>query len=373
MFPNFVTRIFWLLFILVSLNTGLTSAASLAAYNVDPTSVSISGFSSGGFMATQLGIAYSSVFRVGFGAFAGGPFDCARNQSNRTCMFNNIPSIKTASDNIKLWSGKQIDDIANLKNRRVYMQVGELDRTTGPNVLSKLRDQLSNFLDEKLLTHIVTAGSEHTMPTDFDSDGNNDCVVSGPPYISNCGYDGAGEVLDWLYGNEFMRPRNTGMLRGDVLHFDQIGEFGAGASASGMGERGFLYVPGNCKDGSTVCKLHVVLHGCYGSYDSIGEKFVRDTGYNQWADTNNIIVLYPQAAVDNSLHTIWDGGVHSNPLGCWDWIGLYGDDTDQKGGAQLEAVANQVKRIISGFSEESDRAAATTISGTAPGHIHWEL
>ena len=31
-------------------------------------------------MAAQLGIAYSDVFKVGFGVFAGGPFDCARNQ-----------------------------------------------------------------------------------------------------------------------------------------------------------------------------------------------------------------------------------------------------------------------------------------------------
>lgn len=69
-----------LLSILVFLSLKLTSAASLGTYNVDPDSVSISGFSSGGFMAAQLGIAYSDVFKVGFGVFAGGPFDCARNQ-----------------------------------------------------------------------------------------------------------------------------------------------------------------------------------------------------------------------------------------------------------------------------------------------------
>jgi poly(3-hydroxybutyrate) depolymerase len=53
----------------------------LGVYNVDPRSVSISGFSSGGFMTVQLGVAYSDVFNVGFGVFAGGPYDCARNQN----------------------------------------------------------------------------------------------------------------------------------------------------------------------------------------------------------------------------------------------------------------------------------------------------
>ncbi len=55
-------------------------AATLSGYNADPNSVSVSGLSSGGFMAAQLGVAYSDTFKAGFGVFAGGPFDCARNQ-----------------------------------------------------------------------------------------------------------------------------------------------------------------------------------------------------------------------------------------------------------------------------------------------------
>ena len=57
-----------------------TCADPLASYNVDPSLVSVSGLSSGGFMAGQLGVAYSGTFQSGFGVFAAGPFDCARNQ-----------------------------------------------------------------------------------------------------------------------------------------------------------------------------------------------------------------------------------------------------------------------------------------------------
>lgn len=57
------------------------SAAALGAYNVAHNTVSVSGLSSGGFMSVQLGVAYSDTFNVGFGVFAGGPYDCARAQS----------------------------------------------------------------------------------------------------------------------------------------------------------------------------------------------------------------------------------------------------------------------------------------------------
>lgn len=61
----------------------LTAASQdiLGSYNIDPESISVSGFSSGGYMAAQLGIAYSDLFKVGFGVFAGGPYDCARDQN----------------------------------------------------------------------------------------------------------------------------------------------------------------------------------------------------------------------------------------------------------------------------------------------------
>jgi poly(3-hydroxybutyrate) depolymerase len=67
-------------FLLAAL-TSSASAVALQGYNADPNSVSVSGLSAGGFMAAQLGVAYSDTFKVGFGVFAGGPFDCARNQA----------------------------------------------------------------------------------------------------------------------------------------------------------------------------------------------------------------------------------------------------------------------------------------------------
>src|SRR5689334_18626642 len=94
----------WLLLFLILASTSARAANPLGAYDVDPASVSVSGLSSGGFMAVQLGVAYSGTFQSGFGVFAGGPFDCARNQSYTACMFNQTPAIATPIANMKSWS-----------------------------------------------------------------------------------------------------------------------------------------------------------------------------------------------------------------------------------------------------------------------------
>lgn len=70
--------------------TAAATVSTLNAHNVDPSSISVSGFSSGGFMAVQLGVAYSSLFKAGFGAFAGGPYDCGRDQQVSPLGLSNI-------------------------------------------------------------------------------------------------------------------------------------------------------------------------------------------------------------------------------------------------------------------------------------------
>jgi poly(3-hydroxybutyrate) depolymerase len=70
------------LVVLLAQSTMTSAQEPLGVFNIEPSSISVSGFSSGGFMAAQLGIAYSSLFQSGFGVFAGGPYDCARDQDN---------------------------------------------------------------------------------------------------------------------------------------------------------------------------------------------------------------------------------------------------------------------------------------------------
>ena len=53
------------------------AAGTLRAYNVDVHDTSVSGLSSGAYMAVQLDVAFSSTIK-GAGIIAGGPYYCAQ-------------------------------------------------------------------------------------------------------------------------------------------------------------------------------------------------------------------------------------------------------------------------------------------------------
>ena len=192
-------------------------------------------------------------------------------------MYNDVPSITQPTANMESWSGDQIDSVSNLDSRKIYMQVGSIDTTVGPNVMHQLDNQLSNFYNSANVTFVTTPGAAHTFPTDLNTPGDNLCSESYSPYISDCGYDGAGGVLQWMYGT--LQPRNEGQLSGSVVSFTQSGSYGA----PGMDSTGYLYVPAACQTGSTVCKLHVAMHGCLQSHSLVGLAFVDYAGYNLWA------------------------------------------------------------------------------------------
>jgi len=307
------------------------SAPILGSYNVDPTRISISGFSAGGFFAVQMGVAYSSVF-TGVGIFAGGPYDCARQAFVFGCVTNAVPDIAGSIANMKSWSGNRIDSVANIARQRVYILTGKNDNTVGPNVtrqVKRLYVDVGRFVGEERVKYVELAGANHTFPTDFNRAGDSPCDFLILPYIANCQFDGAGDALQWIYGK--LNPPNTGTLGGTLLEFDQTPFMGRG-----MDDTGWLYVPASCAAGRR-CALHVALHGCQQTYAMIGGYFLNNTGYNRWADTNDLMVLYPQTVASPS-----------NPLGCWDWMGLYGADFDQRSGTQMKALMAMIRHIARG-------------------------
>ncbi|MCP4379638.1 MAG: hypothetical protein GY794_26155, partial [bacterium] len=85
---------------------------------------------------------------------------------------------------------------------------------------------------------------------------------------------------------------------------------------------------------------HVAFHGCEQNAEEIGDAFYRHAGYNEWADANRIIVLYPQ--------TVATIGQPFNPKGCWDWWGYNGPEYAAKGGAQIAAVHAMLRRLAEG-------------------------
>ena len=74
----------------------------------------------------------------------------------------------------------------------------------------------------------------------------------------------------------------------------------------------------------------------------VGNKFYGNAGYNNWADSNNILVLYPQVNISGfPPHPMSP----SNLGGCWDWLGYTGPDYATKAGPQMKAIMAMVNRL----------------------------
>jgi poly(3-hydroxybutyrate) depolymerase/chitodextrinase len=316
------------------------AAITLPAYNVDVSQTSVSGLSSGGFMAAQLHVAFSSTFKAGAGIVAGGPYYCAQGSvmtATGPCMAASSyskPATSTLISTTNSWASQGlIDPTSNLTNSRVYLYSGTIDSTVKQLVMNEANTYYKSYVNNANIFYKNSLASEHAMVTDYFGSG---CSVKASPYINNCGFDLAGEMLKWIYGS--LNPKNTGTLGGSFVEFNQS-DFIASPTTHGMANTGWLYVPASCGS-NQACKLHVALHGCQQDPTKIQDKFYKNTGYNKWADSNNIIVMYPQTAPSSS----------GNPNGCWDWWGYDDPNYAKKSGRQMAAIKGMVTKVSSGFN-----------------------
>lgn len=282
--------------------------------NLEETTVS--GLSSGGFMAVQLHFAFSKYIK-GAGILAAGPYYCAEGDSklaNGACMKQPdqieinylISKAKEYSDS------KYIDDLSNISGSKVFLYSGTLDSVVLPGVVKKT-EEFYNKLGSKVVTDF-DVDSQHCYPT---KDHGNKCNELKSPYICDCNIDMSFKILNYLYKD--LKPgiaANEKSLRSfkQSLYFDKEVNFG-------LSENGYVYIPESCKKRDVSCPVHVSIHGCNQGFEVIGDSWIKELGYNEIAEANNLIILYPQVS-RTSENPI-------NPYGCWDWWG-YSDPVDSK-------------------------------------------
>jgi poly(3-hydroxybutyrate) depolymerase len=330
-------------------------AVRLPMLNVNLNETSASGLSSGGYMAVQFHVAHSALVK-GIGVIAGGPYFCAKDDQNiatSVCSCTGFMGcqpdqathlvaelIQKTNQNAQQGA---IDATSNLSNSRIWMFGGSVDSVVPRPVMNALETYYKNYVPPASISFKKDIAAEHAMPTDFFG---NACNFRGDPFINNCQFDAAGELLKWIYGS--LNAKNAGTLSGKFIEFDQS-EFLADPTSHGMWRTGWIYVPASCQQG-VQCRVHVVFHGCrqypgspyaQGPQGRIGDTYVKNTGYNRWADTNNIVVLYPQANAMN----IGTRLPRTNPNGCWDWWGYDDGAYATKAGRQLAAVKKMVDRL----------------------------
>jgi poly(3-hydroxybutyrate) depolymerase len=328
---------------------GMAHGVPLQGYNVERDSATVSGISSGGAMAVQAHVAYSATFR-GAAIFAGAAYNCAEGSVANAltrCMNaitpGRVPVVSLAATTREWARQGLIDDPANLARSKVYLFSGTLDAVVRQPGMNAARDYYAQFVPPANIVYNNRTPAGHGW---IAPQGPNPCAATQRPYVNDCGIDPEQTFLTMLYGS--LRPRAVGALSGKFLPVDQT-EFldDRNPAAHSVDANAWLYVPASCAQGQR-CRVHVAFHGCNQGFSQIGDQFFRRSGLNEWADTNDILVLYPQA-----VPTLTTSDV--NGKGCWDWWGYDDARHAQRNGPQLGMVKRMVDRMMSGYRGAAGR------------------
>lgn len=350
--PAIVRRLvlgFWAVALVLAAGCTEEKVAELPPLAADIAATSVSGISSGAYMAGQFQIAHSKVV-VGAAIIAGGPYGCAESvfadimpgpgaaflnmqKAINGCMLNTlapwgVPDVESLATKTRRLADKgRIDPLADLMDDRVYLFSGSNDRTVMPAIVKAAYDyyKLLGFPEDRL-TYVSDLPAGHAFVT--ESEGLA-CEITGKPYVVDCDYDQAGAVLTHIYGP--LAPR-TATPRGTFVTFDQR-PFFADIANHDMKDQGVAYIPQDCANTAT-CRVHIAFHGCGQNIAAAGDAFIRGSGYANWADANALIVLFPQASASPM-----------NPQGCWDWWGFTGRDYLTRDAAQISIVFRMLERL----------------------------
>ncbi|KAL5021856.1 hypothetical protein ScPMuIL_001011 [Solemya velum] len=323
---------------------GFVSGQRLDSYNVDKNEISVSGISAGGAMAVQFHVAYSGSVK-GVGSVAGIPYHCAFGnilEALEVCMA--LPADIVIEDleaytNLQADNGL-IDAVSNMAKQKVIVIHGINDTRVNVGASAKIADYYRQYGSK--VKEVYRDGMEHNFPTE---DYGSDCSVTTSPYIGKCRFNGAFAILNHIYGKLKRPVRNA---RGEFLTFNQrefvvSNEEDPSDDPMFMDTEGFAYIPSGCskkgrhhRKNGKACKLHVVFHGCKQGRQSIGDVFAKHAGYNEVAEANNIIILYPQTALFPPY----------NPNGCYDWWGVTSIGYDLKSAPEMATVKRMIDRII---------------------------
>jgi poly(3-hydroxybutyrate) depolymerase len=313
--------------------TSTYGQAAQKQLNLDLEHISVSGLSSGGYMANQFHVAHSDwVNKVGI--IAGGPYYCAQG-SIKTALEQCVNKVVSPIDLESLTQSaeayaeeKKISSLAQLKKSRVWLFHGTKDDKVVKEVSQALYQQYAKWSGEENVAYVDNIETSHLFPT---LNYGSDCQESVSPYLGNCQYDAAGAMLGFLFGK--LAPREMSP-QGQLLELDQ--QKLGGPTADVLADKAFAYVPQSCAKGES-CSLHISFHGCNQNAQSIGQQFVEHTGLNNWADSNHMVVLYPQTKNSTFMPL--------NPQGCWDWWGYADPDYATQSGKQIQAITQMANSL----------------------------
>ena len=301
----------------------------------------VSGFGSGAAMAIDHSVAFSSNIS-GIGSVFGLPYDC--NGIDPDC---NLPQEIRVTEQYSI--DGFIDNYTNISHQRVYIYCSNNQLNAPCSWSQNIEKYYDNFNATTYYKNDIQPG--YAMIT---NDYGNKCESSKAPNINNCHYSLAGDILSFIL-NTTLNPEKENNPYNNVISIDQKEFVPSGHTVSGisMANIAYVYVSSNCTQYAPIlnksCKLHVVYHSCNQDLESkinfdtpFNDTFVRHAGYNQWAETNNLIILYPQATISQV----------ANPMGCWDTWGYSSNQYNTRNSPQLQTIDNMAQYIYYGITRQ---------------------
>ena len=323
------------------------SNSKLFDIDINPSTITISGLSSGGYMAGQFHIAHSKHIKA-VGIFSAGPYYCSRGEVKRaledcTVKPENLDNRYLLEKSVEFQQLDLIDNLSNIRNQNVFIFSGLLDTRVFPEVSRKLNDYYLSL--DANVNYLSIEDSEHAFPTDIKS--NNQCSYRGSPFINYCKHNGALSCLSHLLPHKSLEANTDKVFKEDnLIKIDQSKYFKEEIS---MNDIAYVYIPDSCK--AKKCDLHVVFHGCRQTLEDIGKDYMLKTGYLDLAERLDLVMLFPQAKISQTSP--------SNPLGCWDYWGYNEEDKvveklfATKKGKQISAVWNMINDLVEIKKHES--------------------
>ncbi|GHT91041.1 hypothetical protein FACS1894101_3760 [Betaproteobacteria bacterium] len=257
-----------------AVSCGVQGDEFLPRLNLDLSATTVSGISSGAFMAVQMGVAHSANIK-GVAATAGGPYFCAGEASwmgaasgkaMARCMQGDpaLPATPiTAADQGVMQAATEdwaerglIDATDHLAAQKVWIFHGYNDGIVKTPVSEALRDYYQAFTPQRQIFYKHELPAAHAQISascksgDKGANSCNPCATTGGNFINTCvvgktAYDAAGSALQFFYGALTRTASNA--LKGEVLEFDQSwftlrdGEEIA-PNRLALAETGYLYV-----------------------------------------------------------------------------------------------------------------------------------
>jgi len=206
-----------------------------------------------------------------------------------------------------------IDDAANIYDDYVYLSRGECRTYIGGAEVNTLAMYGMMTTDpETQLKYIDKCATEEGV------DDDKECIthVMGPKVKIN-------------------PPAATASSRVRVFNMMPfIADYNLGFESTA-----FAYIPGACYNTTTACRALVHFHGCGGNNGPD-----QDARIHLWAETNNLVVLYPRIKKNNNVTRTYPNS-YEIARGCWDGYGQLSDSYALQNGEHMATVWRMVARL----------------------------